>query len=281
MQRQLGTTHQSPETSNVNQSLAGFMYCSLHDLGIMNREITVGAKLVEMGRWLGGGLTSNVYLVKIGNEDYALKVAKDAHDRSADLANLSILQGVKGILSIDKAKSNEERICMKPVCQRLDRRVLKQRNMRHCLADLVDTLHCAHGRGIVNWDVREENIMISEQELVIVDWGFAAPVGKSVIFVGTTHYASERVLIQLQRYVDASIEVKASDDLVSLVRTIYGFFEIKIILSSFSHVDYASICNFWQGEMAKNSIYHWAQTLASRGLYRELKQFLLTFVSVL
>lgn len=284
VQRQVATTHQSSETSHVSQSLAGFMYCSLCDLGIMNREITVGAALVEMGRWLGGGLTSNVYFAKIGNEDYAVKVAKDGFDLSADIKYLSTLQGVKGILWIDREKSNTERICMKPVCQKLDRRVLRQRNMRHCLADLVDTLQCAHKHGIVNRDVREENIMISERELVIIDWGFAAPMRNAVHFEGTTHYASERVLNKLQRGL-ASFEVQASDDLVSLVHTLYGFFEMdevdKSNLSSLSSEAYASIREFWQVAIPKNSLYLQAHKIATQGHYSDLKRFLLRFVLAL
>ena len=80
-------------------------------------------------------------------------------------------------------------------------------------------MQAAHGKSIVNRDVKPGNMMHSQSTIYLVDWG-SATVQQSGPYEGTMHYASLGVLQQLtqDRF---NVEVRPADDLESLDATLF------------------------------------------------------------
>lgn len=169
--------------------------------------------------FLGEGHTSNVHVVTVKKEAFAVKVPKTGNELSSDILYLKKLCGIKGIPVINHVYSTSTAVFTKPVCLRFTADVLFKGNLQRHLGQLVDTLECAHERMVVNRDVRTENIMVADSQFVIVDWGYAATLNDPVSYAGTTYFASARVLKLLEEGATV-FATNASDDLVSLVQSL-------------------------------------------------------------
>lgn len=266
----------SCESSAVRHSLAGFMCCSLDILGISTKSIMVEKEECRLGRWLGEGATSNVYVAKVNNQAYAVKVAKAGHSVSLDIENLQKLKGIKGIPSIVSSYSHPaSAMFITPVCEQFSLELMFRKKMQTRLGELVDTLKCAHDRCIVNRDIRVSNILIAEDQFIIVDWGYATTLHKSVSYAGTTHFASAKVLNMLEKGVCA-FPIEVSDDLVSLVRSLYALSRhdqlyVQKALTDLDSDEFAQIREFWENEMEDNALWQEAERHAEQGNYADLK----------
>lgn len=84
---------------------------------------------------------------------------------------------------------------------------------------LVCNVQSVHGFGIINRDVRPENMLLDRPTgmLYLVDWGSAIKLSETPLpFEGTSHYSAARILDQLA--VDSTAVTWANaDDLESLV----------------------------------------------------------------
>ncbi|KAJ7547615.1 hypothetical protein O6H91_08G095200 [Diphasiastrum complanatum] len=130
---------------------------------------------------LGEGATSYVYLVHYEGKDCAVKVCKPGYMISKDQENLQRLKGIKRIPQFVTSNREINSLIVTPICERLTREALASKNMKVSLASLVDVLHAAHQRGIVNRDIWLANMMIHEENgkgmVYIVDWGYATNLG--------------------------------------------------------------------------------------------------------
>lgn len=265
------------ETAFVRESLAGMMCCAKENLGIcLQSSIVVGQEHFRVGRWLGEGATSKVYAVYVGNVECAAKVAKPGHSISMDLRNLEKLQDIKGIPKIVMSDAPSV-LLLTPVAKQFNLVQLCKNQMYNHVGELVGTLECAHKRGIVNRDIRTANILIAEDQFIIVDWGFATSANELDKYAGTIHFASSRVLEILKKghYIFA---FEPSDDLVSLVRTLYAFsrlngMRVQSLLSDLSNDDYAEIQKFWETELS-NSSWEKAELYAKQCDYAALKDWI-------
>jgi len=142
---------------------------------------------------------------------------------------------------------------------------------------LVELLVHVHKCGWSHRDIRPSNIVEYNGQILLLDWGFAVKHGKSKNFEGTIHYASNRIL-QAQSLI--YFEYKASDDLYSLVRSVYAFrcHTVRKILNTLhgaSINDRAMILKVWKDEEVKYPEL-WQQTLGACDMmqYDNLKNFL-------
>ena len=260
------------ETAHVASSLAGYMYSSPENLGLTSCMVKVEKISYPLGRFLGEGHTSNVHVVTVKKEAFAVKVPKTGNVLSSDMLYLEKLCGIKGIPIINHVYSTSTAVFTKPVCLRFTADVLFEGNLQRHLAQLVDTLECAHERMVVNRDVRMENIMVADSQFVIVDWGYAATLNDPVSYAGTTYFASARVLKLLEEGAKV-FATNASDDLVSLVQSLSLLVrrsqEWQKKLYALSKMDYAGIRSFWEKYFAVSSSD--LLTLALNTSYSELR----------
>lgn len=64
----------------------------------------------------------------------------------------------------------------------------------------VNCLEAMHQRGWVHRDIRPENLLrVSDQEVLVNDWGYATCRKEAVIYRGTFHFASDAVLEDLEK----------------------------------------------------------------------------------
>ena len=80
-------------------------------------------------------------------------------------------------------------------------------------------VQAAHGKLIINRDVRPNNLMHTQSQVFLVDWG-SATLQQNAPYEGTVHYASNGVLHQLTQNLD-SVAVGPADDLESLVASMF------------------------------------------------------------
>ena len=274
----------SCETASVRESLAGMMCCPLETLGICKSSIVLGGQQYRLCRWLGEGATSNVYAVNVENVECAVKVAKPGHSVSMDVRNLERLQDIKGIPTLVMSKLPSI-LVITPVAEQFSLELLCKKGMHEHLGELVDTLQCAHSRGIVNRDIRIANILIAEDQLIIVDWGYATSSNEPDSFAGTAHFASTRVLNMLEEG-QCTFVFEPSDDLVSLVRSLYAFSRCNMVrvqngLIDLSNDDFAQIQEFWETEIKHNSQWEEAEMYAKQGEYAALKGWIQNWSSVM
>lgn len=80
-------------------------------------------------------------------------------------------------------------------------------------------MQAAHGKSVLNRDVKPGNLMHTQSTIYLVNWG-SATLQRNGPYEGTTHYASLGVLHQLtqDRY---DVEVEPADDLESLVASLF------------------------------------------------------------
>ncbi|CAG8516958.1 2455_t:CDS:2 [Paraglomus occultum] len=79
----------------------------------------------------------------------------------------------------------------------------------------IEALKWLHDKGYVHWDIRPENIMQAGGNLVLSDFGSCVQIG-STIFEGTTRFASDSIITQLQA--SLIVDFQPSDDLHPLLR---------------------------------------------------------------
>ena len=61
-----------------------------------------------------------------------------------------------------------------PLLYRLEQRL-------EILIKICDAMHYSHVKGVIHRDIKPENIMVgSFQEVYVMDWGVATPIGKQV-----------------------------------------------------------------------------------------------------
>lgn len=144
---------------------------------------------------------------------------------------------------------------------------------------LVDVLERAHKFGIINCDVRPDNIMIAKgkseesEMLYILDWGYAVTRRKPAYFSGGVMYASERILRQLA---GGGHEVVADerDDTKALIHTIFAlrYREKYKMLRWLIREDFDRIRRFWSECYDEYPGWQSAWTAARAGKYAELKR---------
>jgi len=86
------------------------------------------------------------------------------------------------------------------------------------LRGIIETLREVHFRGFVHRDIRRTNLVVFEEDVYLIDWGFATKIGQSV-FNGNLHYAANDILLA-QTFPDVVYMPK--HDLQMLVKTLFS-----------------------------------------------------------
>lgn len=219
-------------TSNIMEVLSAYLQAepaSLDVMATLNWESLLPTSW-KMLHHLGHGRTSTVHLVSGDDSNmYAVKAAHKGYRLDNDLKFLNELASIDGIPRVHLALSSSA-LVLEPVGDPFTRESMCHYRALLRVGDLVDVLESAHKRGIVNRDLRQENIMIARsiengnKRLFILDWGFAAKPDAIESFSGSLTTASDFIL---QQYLDkgrSKWEYTFADDLVSLVRCLFLFY---------------------------------------------------------
>ena len=265
------------ELNDVRGSLCALLNISLGDLGVELPSLTVCGVEHEPIRFLGSGATSNVLCVKgEDGREYATKVPLSWKDLENDHRMLTALDHVEGVPKVLGWFDDGGSLKIHPVGRQLSRKYLS--SWSWMVPGLVDVLRKAHDLGIINRDVRPDNIMIAKGEsegtemLYILDWGYGVGKNQLSVFSGGVLYASERILGQLA---DGDCEVLAEgrDDLEALVHTIFSFrfHEKHKMLRGLKRHDFGELRMFWSKCSDEYPAWKAALTAARSGDYLKLK----------
>ena len=94
------------------------------------------------------------------------------NDRHQPLLIMKRIQGITLETYIEECKTfHDQRL---PLLYRLEQRL-------EILIKICDAMHYSHVKGVIHRDIKPENIMVgSFQEVYVMDWGVATPIGKQV-----------------------------------------------------------------------------------------------------
>jgi len=93
------------------------------------------------------------------------------------------------------------------------------------LRGLVETLRQVHNLGYVHRDIRQSNLVVYGEDVYLIDWGFAAPIGQSD-FSGQVYYLAEELLLT-EKF--PLVTYTPKHDLEMLVKMLFShLFEEKI-----------------------------------------------------
>jgi len=205
---------------NLKEKGGGYLYTMLSqavaELGWCNRFISLRGIVYNLEALLGEGLTSSVWKC----ENYAIKHFKStrvtAFNQECVIYNILNNYKVSGVTRlIDKGI---DFIVTTPVGVPMN--VLETFHIK----DILTTLKCIHGIGLVHRDLRLSNIIEVDGRAILIDWGFAAQSGVTS-FSGAYRFAPDEIL----RAEDASLPVPytAKHDLTMFLRVCWVFLRHK------------------------------------------------------
>ncbi|KAK9692438.1 hypothetical protein K7432_014341 [Basidiobolus ranarum] len=169
---------------------------------------------------LGEGATSTVYQVKLTDpswkhieKDGVIKAYFDNFSYLMENEKQKLLDLADYGSGIPKfiAQGNPPSILMTPCGQ-----PIKKLKARDC-EKIVKILKYAHSKNIVHRDLRQANILIFKNSVVINDWGFAVESEVNAVYQGTIKTASDRILALLANGYNY-FPCFPSDDLCSFVK---------------------------------------------------------------
>eukprot|EP01124_Arcella_intermedia_P026507 TRINITY_DN4995_c0_g2_i1.p1 TRINITY_DN4995_c0_g2~~TRINITY_DN4995_c0_g2_i1.p1 ORF type:complete len:160 (+),score=30.84 TRINITY_DN4995_c0_g2_i1:62-481(+) len=126
-------------------------------------------------------------------------------------------------------------------------------------------LETVHSVGYVHRDIRLTNMIVSDKEICLIDWGYASSIGLDESFVGNVLYASEEILSFPSFPI---ITVQAAHDLHMLLRTFIVNFVQKVFYITNLTKEEAS--KLWMDFFSEETIWKDAHILCDKLQYAEL-----------
>lgn len=146
--------------------------------------------MVERG--LGEGANGRVYLVRRGQEKFAMKVGSDTMDLQSEANTLKVLSGMEGsfrhfLLDVDDYEDRDRTVPFYVM------RFVEGQQLQNFLSlkgqdwfpliglRLLEKLAELHRKGYLFGDLKKENVLVSGYGMVeLVDFGGVTPMGKAV-----------------------------------------------------------------------------------------------------
>jgi len=167
---------------------------------------------------IGEGLTSTVW--ECG--EYVAKKYSERYHVILD-QEVRILRTLQTVPRIPRLKGFQKTpfpcIFMSPLGAPFSKFSLKS------LRGLVETLRQVHNLGYVHRDIRQSNLVVYGEDVYLIDWGFAAPIGQCD-FSGQVYYLTEELLLT-EKF--PLVTYTPKHDLEMLVKMLFShLFEEKI-----------------------------------------------------
>ncbi|CAH1770387.1 12856_t:CDS:1, partial [Entrophospora sp. SA101] len=124
-------------------------------------------------------------------------------------------------------------------------------DIRQIFIQLLDVIKQSHDLEIVHQDIHIHNILIKDKNVLLIDWGFVAKLGKETAYHGTITTVSNHNLEKLESG-NIMFQSKKSDDLHSVVRCYYLIQnqQIQKELHDLDISKFESIKKFWNTELS-------------------------------
>jgi serine/threonine protein kinase len=230
-------------------------------------------------RMLGQGAHSTVYAVmKTGERsvERALKLFTAAEPRDHEHAMLTRLAGLQGMtlceptvipkVNVTEILSQEPLygILTLPICAPIRPERAGVRLTREHVKELLATLKVAHAHGIVNGDLKPQNILmhVVRNRAVICDWGTAVEGVSLPRSVGTIGYDDFSLR-------GAPQVPSVASDLKAFVRTVYANFTDQCVPTELPAAD-----AFWRENCGVGTVWAEAFALAQAGNHDALARVL-------
>jgi len=233
-------------------ALGSLLTRSREELGV-NTPIPKFKANISLNKLLGRGATSIVYEGIGKKESYAVKCILPEHEDVCE-HELHILSSLSKVNRIPKVvEQSSDMLLLKPIGEHFRSNF----KLSH-LKQIIETLQMAHRKNIVHRDIRPDNLLMvadDNEETLVIDWGFAVRTPFTGPYSGTLHFASDRVLMEMEKD-RSNVLVSANDDLHSLIRAVYGILFPNDINSLLLSKNSSYIRTFWkekfQGKIWEN-----------------------------
>lgn len=186
-------------------------------------EIPAGSPApYEIGRWIGSGKYSDVFIGYQGESKVALKVLKAVRPQkyAREAKILMNLRGGPNIVKLievvrNKRTRQQQYTIVSEYVHSIESSVLFAQfgdlDLRRYLYDVLTALQYSHSHGIMHRDVKPQNILydVKTKDLRLIDWGLAEfyhPRRRYNIQVATRHYKAIELLVDYQCY-DYSVDI--------------------------------------------------------------------------
>ena len=200
--------------ADVNQDMSKDWYESWEMVATARQED------FEIGKWLGTGKYSDVFLGYRGDELVALKILKSVnalkYKREARI--LQDLRDGTNIVKLTDIVQNEVTRQYTLVCEFVPsteynelQKTFTDMEARHYLYQLLRAIQYSHSHGIMHRDVKPQNILYDREtgQLRLIDWGLAEfyyPRHRYSIHVASRHFKAIELLVDYQCY-DYSVDM--------------------------------------------------------------------------
>lgn len=201
--------------ADVNERLGESWY------GFDNWEIPTASQApYEIGKWIGCGKYSDVFIGYRGDEKVALKVLKPVtplkYRREAKI--LYNLRDGTNIVNLIEIVQNKETKQYTLVCEFMPStecstlyQTFDDLEARYYLYQLLRAIQYSHAHGIMHRDVKPQNILYDPEtrKLRLIDWGLAEfyhPHHRYSIHVASRHFKAIELLVDYQCY-DYSVDI--------------------------------------------------------------------------
>jgi len=183
-------------------------------------------KTITLKNLLGRGATSNVYEILLENNVYAMKMCNSIQNIGFIEYEKSVLEQLSGFPNIPTIITSDTHSITFPVYKPIGfDEMLSKNNM---LA-LVDLLRKIHEKNICHRDLRPENILLdNDQNVVLIDWGYAVGSLPTTKFAGTASFCAEKYASNWLLDYDATYHPRY--DCESLLKCFYYLKDIALRL---------------------------------------------------
>ncbi|KAM9983680.1 hypothetical protein ACTFIY_000411 [Dictyostelium cf. discoideum] len=224
--------------------------------------------------FVGSGVSSSIF--KYG--DNVIKHFKGLHyeDWENEVIILEILKGGKGIPQL--LAKGKRWIATSPYGT-----LINADTSYSDFSKFVDIIEYCHSKKVIHQDIRASNMIITSDGPILIDFGFSSLEGKVGEYAGTLTTASDNILKKIASF--SPFSVTKSDDLISLVRTIFitKCTITQCVISQSDRSDPNSFIKNWEKAIEITDLQHYpelikfAQEIKEKTTTSPVKEILVRF----
>eukprot|EP01124_Arcella_intermedia_P032783 TRINITY_DN7706_c1_g1_i1.p1 TRINITY_DN7706_c1_g1~~TRINITY_DN7706_c1_g1_i1.p1 ORF type:complete len:543 (+),score=88.42 TRINITY_DN7706_c1_g1_i1:50-1678(+) len=202
-----------PFFKNGGNQLLSLLHSHPSVLGWSLPTFTTSKRTYVVSKNLGKGLTSQVW------ESENLAIKRILHKFEPQMANehriLELFHSLKTPRVPQVVDFGPDFLVMTPCGENFIK------FSRNSIQDLIQTLQIIHQNGFIHRDIRPSNLIQVNEDVYLIDWGFACKIGDKVKFVGKLEYAAKDILTNPEF---PWLTARASQDLHMLLKMFYIHF---------------------------------------------------------